>query len=996
MITHRRLLALVVLASSLEAQTPAPYSPTEHLRWRNIGPNRGGRSIAVAGSSARPLEYYFGATGGGLWKTTDGGTTWAPVTDGQIRSSSVGAVAVAPSNPDVVYLGMGETQFRGNIMQGDGVYRSTDGGRTWAHTGLAATQSIGRIRVDPADPDRAYVAALGNPFAPDEARGVYRTTDGGRTWQRILYRSARAGAVDLIIDPNNPRTLYATTWEVYRKPWILWSGGEGSGLFKSTDGGDTWIELTRNTGLPRGVLGKMTITVSGADSRRLWANIEAEDGGLHRSDDGGVTWQRVNASRDLWQRAFYFLRVVADPKDRETVYVLSFQLERSTDGGRTFTTLRTPHADQHDLWIVPGNPQRMVGANDGGANVTVNGGVSWTSQRYPTAQIYRVTTTDEVPYHVCGAQQDNTTVCVPSRASALAPPGSAQGDWFYDVGGGESADIATVPGNPDLFFAGSTNTLTRFDRRTGNARDVQPHPRIVMGEPASAMPERWNWTYPLATSPRDPRVLYAGSQHLWKTRDEGRTWRRISGDLTRADSSTLGNSGGPIVFDQDGPEIYGTIFTISPSRHDTSTIWTGSDDGLIHVTRNGGTTWRNVTPSGLEPHSRVSRIDASPHRPGSAYVAVERHQLGDRQPHAWRTDNYGSTWTSIANGIPDGAYVRVIREDPVRAGLLYAGTEHGVFVSLTNGASWEPLSRNLPDVQISDLVVKDQDLVIATHGRSFWVMENLVPLRHASPDMLAGTARTPALLPPASVQRRAGTPTFDYYLPARADSVALVITDGRGVAARRISGRSTPGFHRSTWDGTYPGATSFPGIVLEGGDPARGVLAPPGPYNVQLQVYAAGGLLRDDKSLTIRRDPRLHDVTDAELVEQAQLALRIRDAESEANEAVLRIRRLRDERRGALGRSVADTSALVRAISTIEAELYQVRNQSPKDKIAFPIKLNDRLTGLRGIVESGDARPTSAQYRIFGELRRELDVLLLRLRNVTGDSRVASDQESDG
>ena len=550
---------------------------------------------------------------------------------------------MAESNPDIVYLGMGETEFRGNIMQGDGLYRSADAGRSWTHIGLDRTQSIARIRVDPSDPNRVYVAALGNPFAPNDERGVYRTTDGGRTWARILFRNDRAGAVDLVIDPNNPRTLYATLWEVYRKPWILWSGGAGSGLFKSTDGGDSWTELTRNPGLPTGTLGKMTIAVSGADSRRLWANIEANDGGLHRSDDGGATWQRVNAHRDLWQRAFYFLRVVADPKDRETVYVLSFQLERSTDGGRTFTTIRTPHSDHHDLWIDPSDPRRMVEANDGGGIVTVNGGATWSRQHYPTAQLYRVTTTDEVPYHVCGAQQDNSTVCVPSRGDALAPPDAAPGDWFYAVGGGESADIATVPGQPNLFYAGSTNTLTRFDRRTGDLRDVQPYPRTVMGEPAAVMPERWNWTYPLATSRRDPRALYVGSQHLWKTRDEGRTWRKISPDLTRADSATMGNSGGPIVFDQDGPEIYATIFTIAPSHHDTSTIWTGSDDGIVSITRDGGRSWRNVTPRGLMAHSRVSRIDASPHRPGAAYVAVERHQLGDRAAYAWRTDDYGTT-----------------------------------------------------------------------------------------------------------------------------------------------------------------------------------------------------------------------------------------------------------------------------------------------------------------------------------------------------------------
>jgi photosystem II stability/assembly factor-like uncharacterized protein len=971
----RSCLLALVLPVVLPAVLHAQPDPASVLRWRNIGPNRGGRSIAVAGSSARPFEYYFGATGGGLWKTTDGGTSWAPVTDGLLASSSVGAVAVAPSNPDVVYVGMGETQLRGNVMQGDGLYRSTDGGRTWTHAGLRGTQAIGRVRVDPADPDRVYVAALGDPFGPSDERGVYRTTDGGRTWQRVLHRGPSAGAVDLIIDPNDSQVLYATTWQVYRTPWLLWSGGEGSGLFKSVDGGTTWTNLTRNPGLPTGVLGKVTIAVSGAASRRLYANIEAREGGLHRSDDGGATWIRVNAHRDLWQRAFYFLRVVADPRDLETVYVLSFQLERSTDGGRTFAPLRTTHADHHDLWIDPNNPQRLVEANDGGASVSVNGGRTWTSQDYPTAQIYRVTTTPEYPYHVCGAQQDNTTVCVPSRGEGLAPPGSRAGQWFYAVGGGESADIAVHPGRPDIFYAGSTNTLTRFDRRTGDARDIQPHPRIVMGEPASAMPERWNWTYPLAVTARDPRALYAGSQHLWKTRNEGRTWRRISPDLTRADSATMGNSGGPIVFDQDGPEIYATLFTIAPSPRDTSVIWTGSDDGLVHVTRDGGRSWRQVTPPALAPNSRVSRIDASAHNTGTAWVAVERHQMSDRRPYAWRTRDFGATWTPITQGLPEGAFVRVIREDPVVPGLLFAGTEHGVFVSDDAGDRWRSLSLNLPDLQVSDLVVHGHDAVIASHGRSFWILDDITPLRHSA-RVRGGRA---ALLPPAAAYRRLEDARIDYVLPPGSDSVKLRIEAAGGAPVRTLATPSTAGVHRARWDLTYPGAQSFPGIVLEGGDPARGVLAPPGRYRVRLTVFGADGRSDDAQWLEVRQDPRIRGVSAADLQAQFTLLMQVRDAESEANGTVRQIRETRDAMRQRLG-AAADSSTLLRTLGAIEGELYQVRNQSPKDKIAFPIKLNDRLTGLRAIIETGDARPTEAQRRVYRQLRSELDGLLMRVR----------------
>ena len=987
------LLFVVLPTSDARAQSAMDATLFTALTWRNIGPNRGGRSITAAGSTRRPLEYYFGATGGGLWKTSDGGTSWAPVTDGQIRSSSVGAVAVAESNPDLVYIGMGETELRGNIMQGDGMYRSTDAGTTWSHIGLANTQAISRVRVDPANANRVYVAALGHPYAPNDERGIFRTTDGGTSWSKILFRNNGSGAVDLVIDANNPRVLYATMWEVYRRPWMLWSGGEGSGLFKSTDGGDSWTELTRNVGLPRGVLGKITVAVSGADSRRVWANVEATDGGLYRSDDAGATWSRVNAGRNLWQRAFYFLRMTADPKDPETLYVLNFLLEKSTDGGKTFKTIDTPHADHHDLWIDPGNPSRMIEANDGGAVVSVNGGRTWTNEQYPTAQLYRVATTDDMPYHVCGAQQDNTTACVPSDGGILAPPRGNAGDWFYEVGGGESADIAPKPGAPDIFYAGSTNTLSRYDRRTGQARDVQPNPRIVMGESASAMPERWNWTYPLAVSRVNPRVLFAGSQHVWKTVDEGKSWRKISPDLTRADSLTMGNSGGPIVLDQDGPEIYATIFTIAPSRRDTNTVWTGSDDGLVHVTRNAGKTWRNVTPHDLPPNTRVSRIDASPHRAGAAYVAAERHQMDDRTPYVWRTDDYGSTWTRITDGIAPDDFVRVVREDRVRAGLLFAGTEHGVYVSFDNGARWRSLSQNLPDVQVSDLVVETRDVVIATHGRSFWVLDNIAPLRQLTAATLAGTeTKAVQLFEPASAIRRVYAADMDYQLTTRVDSVRIDVADGDGRLARSWrDGPRGPGLYRSSWDLRYTGATVFPGIVLEGGDPSRGMWAPPGRYQVRLTAYGPTNVVRAAQLLTVAKDPRLTDITDGDLRAQFALAQRIRDKESAANETVIRIRVIREQVQLRMARDtigvarnmsapiVGAAALLVRNMNDVEQAIYQVKNQSPKDKIAFPIRLNDRLTGLRSNLESGDERPTAAHQRVYLELSHELDAQLGKL-----------------
>ena len=942
------------------------------LTWRSIGPNRGGRSIAVAGHPDRPFEYYFGATGGGLFKTTDGGSSWLPVTDGQIGSASVGAVTIAPSNPDVVYLGMGEVQLRSNVLQGDGVYRSSDGGRNWNHLGLAETHAIARIRVHPTDPDRVYVAALGHPFGANAERGIFRTTNGGRTWEKVLFRNERTGAVDLVMDPNDPDVLYATLWEVYRKPWRLWSGGEGSGLFKSTDGGDSWAELTSNEGFPSGVLGKIAVTVSGADSDRVWANVEAESGGLYMSDDGGSSWSLMNTHRDIWQRAFYFQRIQADPVDRNTIYILNFRLMKSTDAGRTLESVPETHADHHDLWIDPANPLRMIDGNDGGGVVTVNGGRTWTGMRYATAQIYRLATTADFPYHACGAQQDNTTVCVSSESGHLRNPRGVSAEWMYSVGGGESGYVTPHPTDPDIFYAGATNSLTRYDRSTGLVRDIQPRPRIVMGEPARDMPERWNWTYPIAVSPADPGVLYVGSQHLWKSADEGATWRKISPDLTRAEPETMEDSGGPIVKDQDGPEIYPTLYTIAPSPHDAATIWTGSDDGFVHVTRDSGDSWSNVTPSDLLPHTRVMVVEVSPHDPATAYVAGIRYEMDDRAPYAWKTNNYGESWTRISNGIPSGDFVRVIREDPNRQGLLYAGTEHGVHVSFDDGVSWRSLSLDLPDTPVTGLVVEDRDLVISTHGRSFWVLDDIETLRQIDSE---STASDVHLFEPTQAFRRSVTAVVDYYVRESGRSVRVDILDAEGEYVRTLfEGAPAAGIHRATWNLRYSGAVSFEGIVLEGGNPTVGPWAPPGRYQTRLTVDSE----RWTQSFDVRRDPRLSDVTDADLVAQFELALKIRDSESSANRSVLMVRDLRTQ----LEVSIADSdNAELNAsaarftddISSLEADLYQVINQSPKDKIAFPIRLNDRLTGLRNRLERGDAAPTAAYRSVFEELSGELD-----------------------
>ena len=974
-------MSLTAIPAGLGAQDHVSLLPP--MEWRSIGPDRGGRSIAVAGHAERPFEYYFGATGGGLFKTTDGGSTWTPVTDGQVGSASVGAVAMAPSDPDIVYIGMGEVQLRANVLQGDGVYRSDDAGKTWRHLGLADTHAIGRIRIHPTNPDRVYVAALGHPFGPNPERGVFHTTDGGDTWEQVLFRDERTGAVDLVMDPADPDVLYATLWQVYRKPWRLWSGGEGSGIFKSTDGGDTWSELTRNPGLPSGVLGKVTITVSGADPDRVWANVEAEQGGLYRSDDGGLTWELVNGHRDIWQRAFYFQRLEADPVDRNTLYILNFRLMRSTDGGRTLESVPETHADHHDLWIDPTNPLRMINGNDGGGVVTVNGGRTWTSMRYPTAQIYRLATTADFPYHVCGAQQDNSTVCVSSEPGHLRDPRGASTEWMYAVGGGESGYIAPHPADPDIFYAGATNTLTRYNRATGLVKDIQPWPRIVMGEPARDMPERWNWTYPIAVAPMAPHALYVGSQHLWRSADEGHSWAKISPDLTRAEPETLDDSGGPIVKDQDGPEIYGTLYSIGLSPHEPGTIWTGSDDGLVHVSRDTGGSWRDVTPPDMPPHTRVMTVEVSPHTPASAHVAGIRYEMDDRSPYAWKTDDYGATWTRISDGLPDGAFVRVVREDPKRAGLLYAGTEHGVFVSFDGGSTWSDLSFRLPRTPVTGISVEERDLVISTHGRSFWVLDDIETLRQIDADVAGSDVH---LFQPADAVRRSVPAVIDFRVSRPGRVLLDVLTDDRDYVTTLVADDLARGTHRARWDLRYPGAVTFPGIVLEGGNPAVGPWAPPGRYRARLTV---DGMTRE-VTFDVHPDPRLGDITAAAFTAQFRLAMAIRDAESRANTSVMtagyllrQIDRVVTESDDAGLRDEA--SGFAAGIEAVAGELYQLRNQSPKDKIAFPIKLNDRLTGLRSHLERGDGTPIDAYQAVFDELSAELDVHLRTLERMLSE-----------
>ena len=1008
-----------LLAPTVEAQQPVSFDTSFFggLSWRNVGPVRGGRSIAVAGTSARPSEYWFGATGGGAWKTTDGGTTWRPMSDTHFASSSVGAIGQCEANPDVVYVGMGEVAMRGNVMQGDGVYRTADGGKTWRHVGLAATQAIGRVRVHPANCDVAWVAALGHPFGANPERGVFRTTDGGQSWRRVLFRNDSTGAVDLVVEPGVPNTLYAGFWQVRRTSWSLESGGPGGGLFRSSDGGESWTELTKNPGLPPGIWGKIGVAVSGADRNRVWALIEADSGGVFRSDDAGATWTRVNDERKLRQRAFYYTRIYAHPTDREKVYVLNVGFHGSTDGGKTFpNTFRPPHGDNHDLWLDPKHPDRWIESNDGGANVTVNGGETWTALDFPTAQLYHVTITNHRPYWVCGAQQDNSTACVQSRSSRVYAD-------LIQVGGGESGYIASDPEQPDVFYAGSYGgTLTRFDARTGEQRSINVWPDNPMGHSSSEIRERFQWTYPIVFSRTGPKVLYVGSQHLWRTTTEGQSWERISPDLTRADPQTMGPSGGPITKDQTGVETYATIFTIAPSPHDANTIWTGSDDGYVQLTRDGGKTWRNVTPPELPRFARISLIEVSPHRAGTAYVAAKRYQLDDRAPYAYRTDDYGRSWTRITSGIGADDYVHAIREDLKRERLLWAGTEHGVYVSFDDGASWTRFNRNLPDVQVSDIAVTENDLVIATHGRSAWIMDNIWPLRQLNPQVVSAPVH---LFDPQDPMRGMDNSlVVSYRLAQQADTVRIEFLDARGALIRGFTGvrdtgsaaqrarpaappaaeededgpRNAPapspatrtGMNRFTWDLRYPGPTTFPNLIMWAAS-TTGPRIIPGEYQVRL---SAGGRT-ETQGFRLLPDPRMPAVTAADLQAQLALALQVRDAASAANESVVLIRDLKGqiEERGRQDASVKDTGArLSSQLSGVEEALYQVRNRSSQDPLNYPIRLNNKLAALLGAVEGVPGRPTQQTYQVFEQFEGELDAQLNTLQQILDADLAAYNQ----
>lgn len=1029
--------------------SPLPQEMLGAVRWRCIGPPRGGRVVAVAGDPVNPMVFYFGACAGGVWKTNDGGTYWDNVSDGYFNTASVGAIAVAPSDPNVIYAGMGESTIRGDVTYGDGVYRSTDAGQTWTNVGLSDTRHIARVRVHPDNPDLVYVAALGHAYGPNEERGIFRSKDGGKNWERVLFRSENAGAVDLTLDPSNPRILYAAIWQTRRTPWSLISGGEESGIFKSVDGGDTWTEITDNPGLPGGLKGRIGVAVSPARTGRVWATIEAEDCGVYRSDNGGDSWELVSDNRDLQGRPWYYQHIFADPQDADTVWVLNYQCWKSVDGGRNFNRVTTPHGDDHDLWIDPNNPLRMIEGNDGGACVSFNGGESWsTIYNQLTGQFYHLTTDNRFPHRVYGTQQDNTAISVPSRTHKGAIP---WGDC-YVVGNSESGYIALHPDDPDTVISGAIGSsaggggnMLHYDHATGQVRIITVWPELYSGWGARDMKYRFQWTYPIMFSPHDPQTLYVTGNVVFRSTDLGSSWQPISPDLTRHDPATLEPSGGPITKDTSGAEIYATIFAFVESPHERGVFWAGSDDGLVHLSRDGGTTWTSVTPPDLLEWTLISMIEVSSHDPATAYIAATRYKLDDTRPMLYRTTDYGQTWSLITKGLPQDDYTRVVREDPGQPGLLYCGTETGVYVSFNQGESWQPLRANLPVVPVYDLVIKEGNLIAATHGRAFWILDDLTQLHQVNPAL---TGESFHLLQPRDTLRirspfrdrkpaegksyRAGLGAdvtysealgghgevvrkmwdagenppdgvmVHYYLKEAPEEVSIAILDEAGDTIRTFSSRepeagednpeprapAKPGMNRLVWNMRYPEARKVPEDKTTE-DSLVGPLAPPGTYQVRLQL----GEDFQTQTFRILKDPRV-SAPQEDLDAQFQFLVRIRDKVSETHDGINQLRRVRQQVDQWVSRAQGQPSveaveeeaeAVKEKLKEIEDQLIQSAYRGARDRLHMPVRLNRKLAELAAVVGSADFAPPQQVYEVFDHLSGQIDEQLGALQQVLDD-----------
>ncbi len=1001
-------------------------------KWRNVGPFRGGRSLAVTGVVDQPLVYYFGATGGGVWKSTDGGMGWRNISDSTFKSSSVGSIAVAPSDVNTLYVGMGETDIRGNITGGDGIYKSTDAGKTWKHLGLKKSWGIGKIVVHPKDANIVLAASLGNPFGRvakpinSEERGVYRSADGGASWVQVLApTNDKTGASDVTFDPTNPSVLYATMWECYRNQYSMSSGGEGSGLYKSTDGGVSWKNISKNAGLPVGLLGKMGVSVSPINGNRVWAIVENANGGLFRSDDAGETWTRTTNDKNVWQRPWYYMQIVSDPASIDGVYALNVGFQYSSDGGKTFRQIQVGHGDTHDLWINPKNPQNFILGDDGGAEITWNQGRTWTDLDIPTCQFYHISVDNAFPYHLYGAQQDNSSIRILSRNTEGA--GIVRTDWEV-AGAGESGYVVSDPTNSDIVYGGNyMGQLERWNMVSGQKQDVSPNPIQYLGDAAEAMKYRFQWTFPIVFSPFDAKTMYATSQYVHKTTNNGQSWDIISPDLTRHDTSTTKSSGGIITKDNTGAETFADIFTFAESPVKQGVFWAGSDDGFMHVSQDNGKNWTKVTIAGLPDWALMSIVEASHFEAGTAYLAANRYKIDDTKPYLFKTKDFGKTWTKITEGLPDNAFCRAIREDPTHRGLLYAGTELGIFVSLNDGASWLPFQGNLPLTPIHDLQIqaREKDLCVATHGRAFWIMDNLEPLYQLfdnqqlaekknylfqpesawrvggfafnAPDMQVGENAPNAVLVNYFLKDKPKDELQLRFISERGDTIITYSStkDKKGKPLeiskdfyqkdkieRPGTAAAEDGMNTFLWDMRYPDATDTEGSpAMMWSGQITGPKVAPGKYFVEMLV---GKDIIGKQPFEIKKDPRA-EVSDAALAENVNFQLKVRDKLSETHKSVNELRQIRKsvndymatiEPKDSVFKKELEvvSKPLLEQLQSVEDALIQHKAKAFQDLLALPIRLNDKIAGMANVASSADTPVTSQTVEAFSALAQEADV----------------------
>ncbi len=982
------LIFLTPVFLTAQEATPLPQDFLSTLEYRFVGPTRGGRVTAIEGFPNQPFTFLFGATGGGVWKTEDAGTTWQNLSDGQIEAGSIGAIAAAPSDPATIYVGTGSACPRGNVSPGIGLYKSSDGGESWSHTGLAEAGQIGAIVVHPNDPDRLYVAALGNIFGPNPERGVFRSTDGGTSWEKVLYISDSTGVVDLVMDPQNPRILYAAGWRAERKPWTLIDGGTEGGIWKSTDGGDSWTQLAG--GLPTGLLGRIGLTVSPVNPNRIWALIiaaEEEDAGLYRSDNGGKSWSRICRDHQLRQRGWYYTHLTAHPADENTLYVNNVRFLKSIDGGKSFERVSTPHGDNHGLWINPRQPDIMVQCNDGGACVTLNGGKTWSTQyNQPTSEFYRLTVDNQFPYRLYAGQQDNTTISLPSHRSYGLTPYE---EWF-GVGGGESADVAVHPDKPDIIWAGTySGEITLLDRATGHVRQVTAYPHYTEGTEMRKLKYRWQWNFPIVISQYDPNTVYHTSNYVHRTTDNGQTWERISPDLTRAIDAYFDIPGGPIQHDATGVEVYGSIFAFEESPHQEGELWAGSDDGLVHISRDGGDTWTDITPEGMPREGTVNKIELSPHAAGRAFLAVYNYRYKDFKPYIYRTNDHGASWTLLTdgtNGIPTDHFVRAIAEDSERQGLLFAGTEFGMYVSVDDGASWQSLQLNLPHTPITDMEVHEGDLALSTQGRGFWILDDLSPLRQWSGELSENQLFKPR--PAYRTDVSGYEPRFYVYLkemPEKASGASLeILHEGKVIRTYTVEAENrrdqlvlSPGLNVLSWDLMHEGPELVDNLVtMVIPNPAPGPPAVPGAYTARLTV----GDWSQSQSFEIKPDPRWEHVSQADYEAQLELGLAIRDMIHEAHQRIENLREVRKQidQTAALARQSgkgSELEELARSIgaelTAVEDQLIQNRAEASQDNINYPRVFSNHIGRLYTVLIYDHHRPTGGVLERWEDIQTE-------------------------